>query len=277
LLLEPLQFDFMVRALAAVAVVGAVCGVLGAFVVLRGLAFMGDALAHAIFPGVVIAYLLRGSLVIGGVLFGVLTAVGIGLVARSRRVAEDTAIGILFAGAFALGVVLISSTRSYTRDLASFLFGNVLGVGPSDLLAIVVVAAVVLAVVALLEKELVLVSFDREMAEAMGYPIFRLELVLLVLIALTIVVGLQAVGNVLVTALLVTPSATARLLTDRLRPLMALSAVIGALSGVIGLYISYYANVAAGATIVLVATGIFFLVIGVTSLAGRRRAVIEPA
>ena len=266
LLLAPLELEFMQRALVAVVVVGAVCGVLGAFVVLRGLAFMGDALAHAIFPGVVVAYLLKGSLVVGGVLFGLLTALGIGLVARSRRVAEDTAIGILFAGAFALGVVLISTTRSYTRDLASFLFGNVLGVGPGDLALIAAVAVVVLAVVALLEKELVLISFDREVAEAMGYPVFRLDLLLLVLIALTIVVALQAVGNVLVMALLVTPSATARLLTNRLRPMMALGALIGALSGLIGLYASYYLDLAAGATIVLVATAIFFLVLGLTSL-----------
>jgi manganese/iron transport system permease protein len=266
LLLAPLELEFMQRALAAVVIVGAVCGVLGAFVVLRGLAFMGDALAHAIFPGVVVAYLLRGSLIVGGVLFGLLTALAIGLVARSRRVAEDTAIGILFAGAFALGVVLISTTRSYTRDLASFLFGNVLGVGPADLALIAIVAVVVLAVVALLEKELVLISFDREVAEAMGYPVFRLDLLLLVLIALTIVVALQAVGNVLVVALLVTPSATARLLTNRLRPMMALGALIGGLSGLVGLYLSYYLDVAAGATIVLVATTLFFLIMGLAAL-----------
>jgi manganese/iron transport system permease protein len=227
---------------------------------------MGDALAHAIFPGVVVAYLLKGSLVVGGVLFGLLTALGIGLVARSRRVAEDTAIGILFAGAFALGVVLISTTRSYTRDLASFLFGNVLGVGPADLALIAAVALFVLAVVALLEKELVLISFDREVAEAMGYPVFRLDVLLLVLIALTIVVALQAVGNVLVMALLVTPSATARLLTNRLRPMMALGALIGGLSGLVGLYLSYYLDLAAGATIVLVATAIFFVVMGLSAL-----------
>jgi manganese/iron transport system permease protein len=191
---EPLAFSFFARALVASAIVGVVCAVVGSYMVLRGLAFMGDALAHAIFPGVVIAYLLKASLVVGGVAFGLLTALGIGLVARSRRVAEDTAIGILFAGAFALGVVLISTTRSYTRDLASFLFGNVLGVGPTDLALIAVVAAVVLAVVALLEKELVLISFDREVAEAMGYPVFRLDVLLLVLIALAIVVGATALG-----------------------------------------------------------------------------------
>jgi manganese/iron transport system permease protein len=258
LLLAPLELEFMQRALAAVVVVGAVCGVLGAFVVLRGLAFMGDALAHAIFPGVVVAYLLKGSLVVGGVLFGLLTALGIGLVARSRRVAEDTAIGILFAGAFALGVVLISTTRSYTRDLTSFLFGNILGVGPADLALIAAVALFVLAVVALLEKELVLISFDREVAEAMGYPVFRLDVLLLVLIALTIVVALQAVGNVLVMALLVTPS--------RLRPMMALGALIGGLSGLVGLYLSYYFDLAAGATIVLVATATFFVAMGLSAL-----------
>lgn len=270
LLLDPLQFDFMARALAAVVVVGAVCGVLGTFVVLRGLAFMGDALAHAVFPGVVVAYLLKASLVVGGLVFGVVTAVGIGLVARSRRVGEDTAIGILFAGAFALGVVLISTTRTYSRDLASFLFGNILAVSALDLWLIGGLALAVVVVLVAVGKEMVLVAFDRETAEAMGYPVFRLDLLLLVLLALTIVVALQAVGNVLVVALLVTPSATARLVTDRLGTTVVLGALLGALSGVVGLYASYYGNVAAGGTIVLVATGLFFLVLGITAASRRR-------
>lgn len=271
-LLEPFAFDFMRRAALAVVAVGAVCGVLGTFVVLRGLAFMGDAMAHAIFPGVVVAYLLRVNLVVGGVVFGVLTAIGIGIVARNRRVAEDTAIGILFAGAFALGVVLISSTRAYSRDLASFLFGNILAVSPIDLWLIAGVAVLVVATVALLGKELVLVSFDRELAEAMGYPLFRLDLLLLVLIALAIVVALQAVGNILVLALLVTPSATARIITDRLWTMMVVGAGLGATSGIVGLYLSYYANVAAGGTIVLVATCLFFAVAALQPLLRRWRS-----
>ena len=272
-IIEPLQFTFMVRALVAVVIVGATCGVLGAFVVLRGLAFMGDAIAHAVFPGVVIAFMLKTSLILGGLIFGVLTAIGIGLISRSRRVAEDSAIGILFAGAFALGVVLISSSRSYSRDLASFLFGNILAVSAFDLASIAAVALLTVAILYLFEKELVLVSFDREVADAMGYPIFRLDLMLLVLIALTIVVAIQAVGNVLVLALLVTPSATARLLTNRLRPMILVGSFIGALSGAIGLYISYYGNVAAGGAIVLVATVIFFVTLGVTTVS-RRRAYV---
>lgn len=269
-LVEPLQFSFMVRALVAVVIVGATCGVLGAFVVLRGLAFMGDAIAHAVFPGVVIAFMLKTSLILGGLIFGVLTAIGIGVIARSRRVGEDSAIGILFAGAFALGVVLISTSRTYSRDLASFLFGNILAVSPFDLASIAAVALLTIAVLVFFEKELVLVSFDREVADAMGYPIFRLDLMLLVLIALTIVVAIQAVGNVLVLALLVTPSATARLLTNRLRPMIVVGALIGALSGAVGLYISYYGEVAAGGAIVLVATAIFFVALGLTTFMRRR-------
>jgi manganese/iron transport system permease protein len=269
-LLAPFEFEFMVRGVIAVAIVGGACGALGTFVVLRGLAFMGDALAHAIFPGVVIAYLLKASLVLGGIVCGLATAVGIGLIARSRRVAEDAATGILFAGAFALGVVLISSTRTYSRDLASFLFGNVLAVTTTDLWMIGAVALLVVLSLVAIGKELVLVSFDREMAEAMGYPTFRLDLALLVLIALTIVVAIQAVGNILVVALLITPSATARLLTDRIGPMMGLGALLGGLAGIVGLYASYYANVAAGGSIVLTATICFVVVLVATSVARRR-------
>src|SRR5262245_45984029 len=257
---EPFAHAFMQRALIEVLLMGAVTGAIGTYVVLRGLSFIGDALSHAIFPGAVIAFLLGRSVFLGALAFGILTSASIVVLATTRRVKEDSAIGVLFAGFFALGVVLISTTRNYTRDLAAFLFGNVVGVTTDDIGLSAVVGAVVLLLLVLFHKELLLVAFDREAAQAMGVPVFWVNLLLLVMISLTIVVSLSAVGNILVVAMLVTPAATARLLTDRLPMMLGLSAAIGGLSGVAGLIVSYHANVAAGGTIVLVATGLFGLV-----------------
>lgn len=258
-LIDPWTFSFMQRALAEVAIVGLICGVVGCFVVLRGLAFIGDALAHAVFPGVVLSYLVGRTVILGALVFGVITALGIGLLGRNRRVSEDSAIGILFAAFFALGVVLISREVGFRRDVASLLFGNVLGISTGDILVTLGLAAVVLAVTLLLLKELTLVAFDSTMAQAAGYPVFILDLVLLLLVTTTIVISLQAVGNVLVLALVVTPPATARLLTDRLGRMLVLSPCIGFLSGAAGLLGSYHADTAAGASIVLAATAFFLL------------------
>jgi manganese/iron transport system permease protein len=257
---DPFQYQFMRRAVIEVVLMGAVTGAIGTYVVLRGLSFIGDALSHAIFPGIVIAFLLGQSIFWGALIFGVLTSGSIAVVAQNRRVKEDSAIGVLFAGTFALGVVLISSSRNFTRDLASFLFGNVLGVTVHDIWLSAIVGAVVLLLIALFYRELLITSFDRAAAQAVGLPVFWLDLLLLVLISLTIVVSLRAVGNILVVAMLVTPAAAARLLTDRLPVMMATSAAIGALSGMIGLLVSYHFDVAAGGTIVLVATTIFAFV-----------------
>ncbi len=257
---DPLQYEFMRRALIAVILMGAVTGAIGTYIVLRGLSFIGDALAHAIFPGIVIAFLIGQSIFLGALIFGVLTSGAIAVVATNRRVKEDSAIGVLFAGTFALGVVLISSTKNFSRDLASFLFGNVLGVTMNDIWLSAIVGAIVLLLMVLFYKELLITSFDRVAAQAMGLPVFWLDLLLLVMISLTIVVSLRAVGNILVVAMLVTPAAAARLLTDRLPVMIVLSSAIGVLCGVVGLYISYHQDVAAGGTIVLVATAIFGLV-----------------
>lgn len=258
-LADPLQYDFMKRALVEVVLMGAVTGAIGTYIVLRGMSFIGDALAHAIFPGIVIAFLLGQGIFFGALIFGVLTSVGVGVVSANQRVKEDSAIGVLFAGSFALGIVLISSSRNFTRDLASFLFGNVLGVTTHDIMLSAIAGAVVIVLIVILYRELLITSFDRAGAEAMGLPVLVLDLVLLVLISLTIVVSLRAVGNILVVAMLVTPAATARLLTDRLPVMIALSALMGVVSGIVGLYISYYNDVAAGGTIVLVATAAFAL------------------
>ena len=253
------QKEFFQHALIASALVGVLCGVVGTYVVLRGYAFLGDALAHATFPGVAVAYLLGTSILGGALVAGLVTAGLIGFVARNRRVSHDSAIGVLFAGAFALGVMLISRIRSYRKDLSSLLFGNVLGVSTRDLIIICVLGAAILAVVFLFYRELLLASFDPTYAASLGYPTGLLDFLLLGVLTLTIVVCLQVVGNVLVVAMILTPSAAARLLTDRVPTMMGLGALIGAFSAVIGLFASYPAELAPGATIVIVATVIFFL------------------
>jgi manganese/iron transport system permease protein len=256
-LTDPLTFQFMRLALVEVIVMGCVAGFLGTYVVIRGLAFVGDAIAHSVFPGVVIAFLLNASLFAGGAAFGVFTALAISGLALTRGIREDTAIGIVFAGSFALGIVLISTSPGYTRDLASFLFGEVLAVTTTDIILSLCVGGAALALAMALQRVLLMSSFDREMALAVGLPVFWLDTLLLMMITLTIVISLRAVGNVLVVAMFVTPAATARLLVDEVGRMMLSSALIGALAGVTGLYISWYTDLAAGGMIVLTATGMF--------------------
>jgi manganese/iron transport system permease protein len=268
LLIGPLEYEFFRRALLGGLLVGAICAVVGTYVVLRGLAFIGDALAHAAFPGVVIAYMLKANIYVGAALFTVATALGIGFVSRRARTSYDTTIGILFAGAFALGVLLMSTIEGYTADLFSFLFGNILGMSAADLWVAGGLVAVVLLAVLLCYKELLLLSFDPVVAEAMGYPVHALDYLLLSLVAITIVVAIQAVGIVLVVALLVTPSATAYLLTERFFRMMILGVLVSGAAVVLGLYLSFFLNVASGAAIVLVSTALFFATLGLRRLAG---------
>jgi len=263
LILDPLRYAFMIRGLTAAVMVGIVCAVVGTYVVLRGMAFFGDALAHAILPGVAVGYLVggavTGSLFWWALLAAVLSAFGIGAISRSTAIKEDTAIGIIFAGMFALGIALISTVRNYTVDLAHFLFGNVLGVRSADLWLTGLFGGLVLLTVFLFYKEFLVISFDPVLAATLRLPARLLDYLLMVLIAVVIVVSLQTVGVALMVAMLVTPAATAYLLTRRLPVMMALAALIGALSGVVGLYISYYVGVASGAAIVLVCTMTFLL------------------
>jgi manganese/iron transport system permease protein len=263
---DPLQFEFMQRALIAIALTGIVSGVLGSYVVLRGLAFIGDALTHAVFPGIVIAVAAGRSILLGALVVGLATAAGIATISRGRRIREDTAIGILFAAMFALGVVLVSTLATYQKDVAGLLFGNILSVSRDDLYLATGTTALAVAATLLLNKELALIGFDREMAQAMRYPVFLLDLLLLGLITLAIVVSLQSIGNILVLAMLVTPAATARLLTDRLVAMQALSAALGVVGGVVGLYVSFWWNVASGGAVVLTSTAIFFAVFAATEL-----------
>jgi manganese/iron transport system permease protein len=259
LITDPMQFPFMQRALIEIIIVGALCGLVGAFVVLRSLAFIGDALIHSVFPGVVLSSILGWNIMIGAFIFGGLTALSIGLIARNRRVSHDTAIGVIFAAFFALGIVLISRQQGFRQDLNSLLFGNILGVSREDIIISLVVALIVIAVLLALLKELLLVAFDSVMAASAGYPVFALDILLLLLVTTTVVVSLQTVGNLLILALLVTPAAGARLLTDRLYRMLALSVLIAVASGVAGLYISYHASVSTSGAIALTATAVFLL------------------
>lgn len=256
-LTTPLRYGFMQRGLLASVLVGVVCAVIGCYVVLRGMAFLGDAMAHAILPGVALAYLWGANLLLGAAVAAVVVALLIAAVTRQGRVKEDTAIGILFAGALSLGVALISSAGSYAVDLSHILFGNVLGVSRGDLWLIGALGAAVIGVIVLLYKELLLVSFDPVLAATLRLPVEPLRVLILLLLAVTIVTALPAVGVGLVAAMLVTPPATASLLTRRLSTMMVVSALLGAIAGFSGLYLSYYLNVASGAAVVLVATAMF--------------------
>jgi ABC-type Mn2+/Zn2+ transport system permease subunit len=259
LLLAPLGFAFMQKGLVASVIVGILCAVVGCYVVLRGMAFLGDALAHAVLPGVAVAYLLRADILVGALVAALVVALAIGAFAQGGRIREDTAIGIMFAAALALGVALMSTTKTYGTDLAHVLFGNVLGVADRDLLLVAALAVGVLLVIGLLYKEFLVAFFDPVLGATLRLPVSLLRNVMLVLIALTVVVSLQTVGAGLVAAMLVTPAAAAQLLTRRLTSMMMVAATIGAVSAVGGLYLSYYANVASGAAIVLVCTGIFLV------------------
>lgn len=260
-LLEPLQFAFFERALIASVLAGVVCAVVGSYVVLKGLAFIGDAVAHAAFPGVVVAYIVGGPYVIGGGIAAFLTAIGIGWVTRRGRLRIDTAIGVVFAGTFALGIFLYSTINGYVGDLFGFLVGNVLAISTAELISLLVLGGFVLFVVGIFWKELLYSTFDPLGAAASGLPVTALDYVFLGLIAVTIVVSLQAVGIVLVVAMLVTPPATAQLLTVRFSGLILGASLIGAVTAVIGLYLSYWFNVASGATIVLVQSTLFIAVL----------------
>jgi manganese/iron transport system permease protein len=272
-LTDPLSYNFVLRALAEVVIMGATCGAIGAYVIVRRLAFIGDAISHAVFPGIVIAYLVGFSIFGGALVAGLITALGIALVARTGRIREDAAIGIFFAAAFALGIVLISTRHTFQGDLTGFLIGNLQGVSFGDIVISGAVSVVLLAALAALHKELVLVSFDRTLASALGYPVFALDALLLVILTVTIVVSIQAVGIILVLAMLVTPAATARLLVDRFVPMIALGALIGAAVGVVGYYLSFHLGLASGGTIVLVATAVFvtaFIASPTHGMLGRR-------
>lgn len=283
-LVEPMTFGFMQRGLVAAVLVGIVCAVMGAFVVLRGLAFIGDAVSHAAFPGLVIAYLVGIPLYIGAAVAAVGTALAIGLVARRGALRFDTAVGVLFAGTFAFGILLFSTIKGYVSDLFSYLLGNVLAIGIGDIVQVLILGAIVLAIVAVLRKELLYASFDPAGAAASGLPVQALDYLLLGLVGVAIVVSIQAVGIIMVVAMLVTPAATGQLLVDRFWDLVKVAIGVAVVAAVSGLYLSFYLNVASGASIVLVETLLFGLALAFSPKSGwlgrRRRqgteAVVQP-
>ncbi len=268
----PLQYEFMQRGMLAAILVGIICAVVGTFVVLRGMAFFGDALAHTILPGIALGYLVSGGarepLFWWALGTAVVASLGIGAISKNSQIREDTAIGIVFAGMFALGVALISTVRSYAVDLSHFLFGDVLSVSTQSLWLILIFGGIVLLVILAFYKEFTTLSFDPVLATTLRLPVGLLNNLLLVLIAVTVAVSLQTVGVALMVAMLVTPAATAYLLTNRLPKMMLLAAIFASLSGIIGLYLSYYLSIASGAAIVLTATFFFLIAFGWKRLKG---------
>jgi manganese/iron transport system permease protein len=256
----PFTYEFIQRGFIASVIVGTICSVVGCYVVIRSMAFMGDAMAHAILPGVAIAYILNGNLTLGALIASIIIALGIGQLSKLGKLKEDTSIGILFSAFLALGVLIISSIRTYAVDLSHILFGNILGVSQSDLIFTAVTAFFILLFIIIFYKEFLIISFDRVYAKAVKIPVEFYRNFMLVLMALTIVASIQTVGVVMVAAMLVTPAAAAFILTKRLPVMMGISCLIGVISSVVGLYISYYANVASGAAIVLTATAIFLII-----------------
>ncbi|MBC1357336.1 metal ABC transporter permease [Listeria booriae] len=254
-----MQYEFLQKALLMSVIVGIVSGVIGSFIILRGMSLMGDAISHAVLPGVAVSYMLGVNFFFGAAAFGVIAALGIGFVNQNSRIKNDTAIGIVFSSFFALGIIMISFAQSST-DLYHILFGNVLAVRNSDMWITLVIGAVVLLLVGLFYKELLVSSFDPVMAESYGLKVRVLHYFLMTLLTLVTVASLQTVGIILVVAMLITPAATAYLLTNRLSVMLFLAAGFGALSAVIGLYFSYMYNLASGASIVLAATVLFILV-----------------
>jgi manganese/iron transport system permease protein len=272
-LTDPMAYGFMQRGLIAALLVGVVCAVMGTFVVLKGLAFIGDAVSHAAFPGLVIAYMIGAPLYIGGAIAAVVTALAIGVVSRRGRLRFDTSVGVLFAGTFAFGVLLFSTIKNYVTDLLGYLLGNVLGIGVGDLVQVAILGAIVLVIVLAIRKELLFATFDPAGAAASGLPVAGLEYILLALLGVTIVVSIQAVGIIMVVAMLVTPAATAQLVVVRFGQMMTLAAALAALSAVIGLYLSFYLNLASGASIVLVETFWF----GIALVLGPRTGLLSRA
>ena len=251
-----MNYGFLQKAFITSVMVGIICGVIGSFIVLRGMALMGDAISHAVLPGVAISYMLGISYFYGAVVTGVLTALGIGLISQNSRVKNDSSIGIVFSSFFALGIILITAAQSAT-DLTQILFGNVLSVRTSDTWLTLIVGIIVILTVVIFYKELLVSSFDETMAAAYGLKVRFIHYGIMVLLTLVTVASLQTVGVILVVSMLITPASTAYLLTNRLSTMIWLSSFFGALSAVIGLYISFLYNLPSGPVIALVTTVIF--------------------
>jgi manganese/iron transport system permease protein/iron/zinc/copper transport system permease protein len=269
-IVEPLGFEFFRQGLLASLLVGALCGMLGVYIVLRRMSYIGHGLSHSVFGGAVIAYVASLNFYVGAGLWGFFSALLINAAARRRRIGADAAIGIVTTASFAIGVALISKTRSFTRNFEAALFGNILGVTPIDLVIVAVVTVAVAAFILLFYKRLLFMTFDPEVAAIQGVEIGRVDSLFALAMAATIVASINVVGVTLIAATLVIPSTTARLVTDSFARMLVLATVIGATAGVVGMYLSYWLDVSSGATIVLLEAAAFALVFAATSLARRR-------
>lgn len=258
--IEPLQYSFMQRSLVIAILVGLLCAVVGSYLMVQRLALLGDAISHSVLPGLAIAFILGGNIFVGAFIAGVLSTVAIAFIGTRSPIKEDAAMGIVFSAFFALGVTLITIIQKDNKiDLNHFLFGNILGVTADEVRDTAIIAGIILIVVFFLYKELLFYTFDPLGAQAAGLPVNRLNFGLMLLIALTIVASMKAVGVILVLSLLITPGATAYLLVKRLHQVMILGAVIGVISSISGMYLSYFFNLPSGPAIVLVVTGLFVL------------------
>lgn len=253
-----LNYEFLQKALFTSVMVGIICGVIGSFIVLRGMSLIGDAISHAVLPGVAISYMLGINFFYGAVVTGMLTAVGIGFINQNSRIKNDSAIGIVFSSAFAIGVILIAQANS-SIDLNRILFGSVLSVKTSDMWMTLIIGAIVLLTVIIFYKELLVSTFDPTFAASYGLPNKFIHYLVMILLTLVTVASLQTVGIILVVAMLITPASTAYLLTNRLSTMIVLASFFGAMSSIIGLYFSFEYNLSSGAVIVLVATTLFLL------------------
>lgn len=266
---------FLPRALAAVLLASVVTGVVGCHVLMRGMVFIGDAVAHSVFPGLAVAFVLGGNLMVGGLTAGVVTAILVAIFSQNQRLREDSVIGIFFAASFALGIVIISLAPGYSGSVQDFLFGSIVGVSNEDITQAAIMSAVILLVLWLFHRQIVTVSLDRESARAMGLPVLALDIVLYVLVTISVVLGLQTLGNVLVLALLVIPASAARLACRRLGSMMVFSPVFGGICSIVGLYLSWAFNLPTGGTIVLSMVAAFVLVWAVTAVRSRARAQLK--
>ena len=266
---------FLPRALAAVLLASVVTGVVGCHVMMRGMVFIGDAVAHSVFPGLAVAFVLGGNLMVGGLTAGVVTAILVAIFSQNQRLREDSVIGIFFAASFALGIVIISLAPGYSGSVQDFLFGSIVGVSNEDITNAAIMGAVILLVLWLFHRQIVTVSLDRESARAMGLPVLALDIVLYVLVTISVVLGLQTLGNVLVLALLVIPASAARLACRRLGSMMVFSPVFGGICSIVGLYLSWAFNLPTGGTIVLSMVAAFVLVWAVTAVRSRARAQLK--
>lgn len=250
---------FLARALAAVVLASLITGLVGCHVVMRGMVFIGDAVAHSVFPGLAVAFVVGGSLVVGGLVAGVVTAILVAIFSQNQKLKEDSVIGIFFAGSFALGITIISLAPGYSGSVQDFLFGSIVGISAADVAQAAAIAAVLVLVLGLFHKEIVAVSLDKESAKAAGLPVLALDILLYVVVTVSVVISLQTLGNVLVLALLVVPAASARLLCSTLGRMMVFVPTFGAVTSTVGLYLSWAFNLPTGGVIVLTMIAGFLL------------------